>query len=158
MNQDNTQPKDMTVEEFYSGFNLDFLSEEERQTIYTATELYAEGKLRQKEEPIPVEGDSKMKKVDTQFATSMTADFDESTWTFLMPDKSQVWAGQFAIVDRQVYDEMIERLKQLSSPPPQSIDIETAAKEYSRGIKDIGMLMKRVVIEQAFIAGHNYKP
>lgn len=38
---------DMTVEEFYSGFNLDFMSEEERQTIYTATELYAKGKLRQ---------------------------------------------------------------------------------------------------------------
>lgn len=38
---------DMTVEEFYSGFNLDFMTEEEKQTIYTATELYAKGKLRQ---------------------------------------------------------------------------------------------------------------
>ena len=47
MNQDNTQPKDMTVEYFYSGFNLDFLSEEERQTIYDLTELFAMGKLRQ---------------------------------------------------------------------------------------------------------------
>ncbi len=37
---------DMTVQEFYSGFNLDFMTEEERQTIYTATELYAKGKLR----------------------------------------------------------------------------------------------------------------
>lgn len=36
----------MTVEEFYSGFNLDFMTEEERQTIYTATELYAKGKMR----------------------------------------------------------------------------------------------------------------
>lgn len=38
---------DMTVQDFYSELNLDFLSEEERQTIYTATELYAKGKLLQ---------------------------------------------------------------------------------------------------------------
>ena len=44
---------DITVEEFYSGFNLDFLSEEERQTIYTATELYAKGKVRQASQPQP---------------------------------------------------------------------------------------------------------
>jgi len=37
---------DMTVQEFYSGFNLSFLTEEERQTIYTATELFAKGKVR----------------------------------------------------------------------------------------------------------------
>jgi hypothetical protein len=39
---------DMTVEEFYSQFNMDFLSDEEKQTIYTATELYTMGKLKQK--------------------------------------------------------------------------------------------------------------
>lgn len=37
---------DMTVQDFYSGFNLDFMSEEEKQTIYTATELFAKGKVR----------------------------------------------------------------------------------------------------------------
>lgn len=47
-----------------------------------------------------------MKTVSTQIATSMTADFDENTWTFLMPDNYTVWAGQFAIVDKQVYDRM----------------------------------------------------
>lgn len=45
--KDIKQESDMTVQDFYSGFNLDFLSEEERQTIYTATELYAKGKLLQ---------------------------------------------------------------------------------------------------------------
>lgn len=38
--------QDMTVQEFYSGFNLDFMGEEEKQTIYTATELFAMGKVR----------------------------------------------------------------------------------------------------------------
>lgn len=37
---------DMTVKEFFSGFNLDFMSEEERGTIYTASELFALGKTR----------------------------------------------------------------------------------------------------------------
>lgn len=35
------------VREFYENtFNLDFLSEEEKETIYKATELYAQGVLR----------------------------------------------------------------------------------------------------------------
>lgn len=40
------EPTDMTVQEFYSGFNLSFLSDEEKETIYTATEWYAKGKVR----------------------------------------------------------------------------------------------------------------
>ena len=51
---------------------------------------------------------SKIKEVSTQIATSMTADFDENTWTFLMPENYKVWVGQFAIVDKQVYDKMKE--------------------------------------------------
>ena len=46
---DEVKSKDMTVEEFYSGFNLDFLTEKEKQTIYTATELFAKGKVRQQQ-------------------------------------------------------------------------------------------------------------
>ena len=44
--------EDMTVEDFYSGFNLDFMTEEERQTIYTATELYAKGKVRMRDKQL----------------------------------------------------------------------------------------------------------
>lgn len=40
------QPNDMTAEEFYSGFNLEFLTIVERKTIYELTELYAKGKRR----------------------------------------------------------------------------------------------------------------
>lgn len=47
-----------------------------------------------------------MNEVNTQIATSMTADFEENTWTFLMPENYKVWAGQFAIVDKQIYDRM----------------------------------------------------
>ena len=43
--QEGEKAGDMTVEDFYSGFNLDFLTDEEKQTIYTATELYAKGKM-----------------------------------------------------------------------------------------------------------------
>jgi hypothetical protein len=42
---------DMTAEEFYKAMKgiitIDFLNEEEKQTIYQATELYAKGKIRQ---------------------------------------------------------------------------------------------------------------
>ena len=47
-----------------------------------------------------------MEKVSTQIAASATADFDENTWTFLMPENYKVWAGQFAIVEKQIYDRM----------------------------------------------------
>lgn len=42
---------DMTVQEFFNDpngmFTLDFLSEEERETLYKAIDLYAMGKVRQ---------------------------------------------------------------------------------------------------------------
>ena len=49
-----------------------------------------------------------MKEVSTQIATSLTADFKENTWTFIMPDDYKVWAGKFAIVDYSVYYKMKE--------------------------------------------------
>lgn len=52
-----------------------------------------------------------MKEVDTQIARSLESDFENNTWTFLMPDGFQVWAGEFAIVDKQVYDKLIEKIE-----------------------------------------------
>jgi hypothetical protein len=69
---------------------------------------------------------SKIKEVSTQIATSMTADFNENTWTFLMPENYKVWAGQFAIVDKQVYDKMksiIEYVNQECSVGSMSADL-----------------------------------
>ena len=69
---------------------------------------------------------SKIKEVSTQIATSMTADFDENTWTFLMPENYKVWAGQFVIVDKLVYDKMksiIEYVNQECSVGSMSADL-----------------------------------
>ena len=52
-----------------------------------------------------------MGKVATQFGTAHSADFEENTWTFLMPDNYKIWAGQFAIVDKPVYDAMLTACK-----------------------------------------------
>ena len=54
-----------------------------------------------------------MKTVKTQIATSFSSDFEDSTWTFLMPEGFNVWAGQFAIIDKPVYEELLEALKGL---------------------------------------------
>lgn len=69
---------------------------------------------------------SKIKEVSTQIATSMGADFDENTWTFLMSENYKVWAGQFAIVDLQVYNKMkaiIEYVNQECSEGLMSADL-----------------------------------
>ena len=53
----------MTAKEFFSNtFSLDFLSEEEQETIFAAAELYAKGKIREaglytQEEVIKMVGD-----------------------------------------------------------------------------------------------------
>ena len=52
-----------------------------------------------------------MKTVSTQIGTALTADFEENTWTFLMPENYKVWAGKFAIVDKPVYDELLKALQ-----------------------------------------------
>jgi hypothetical protein len=54
---------------------------------------------------------SNKKEVSTQFGTAYGADFEENTWTFLMPDNFKVWAGEFAIVDKTVYEKMLAVLK-----------------------------------------------
>lgn len=52
-----------------------------------------------------------MRTIKTQFGIAATADFEENTWTFEMPDKYEVCAGTFAIVDKPIYDEMLSALK-----------------------------------------------
>lgn len=54
-----------------------------------------------------------MKTVATQFGKSFSADFETLEWTFQLDDKMKVRSGEFAIVDKPVYDEMIECLKVL---------------------------------------------
>jgi hypothetical protein len=48
-----------------------------------------------------------MKPIKTQFGLSTNADFEENLWAFLMPEGFKVRAGEFAIVDKQLYDEML---------------------------------------------------
>ena len=54
---------------------------------------------------------SQKKEVATQFGTAYGADFEENTWTFLMPNDFKVWAGEFAIVDKTIYEKMLSVLK-----------------------------------------------
>jgi len=43
----------------------------------------------------------------TQFGTAVTADFEESTWTFEMPENYEVSAGEFAIVPKEKYEQLL---------------------------------------------------
>ena len=56
-----------------------------------------------------------MKTVATQFGISFNADFEENLWAFLMKDKYIVRAGEFAIVDKPVYDSLINAVIVLQS-------------------------------------------
>jgi hypothetical protein len=51
-----------------------------------------------------------METVKTQFGIAASADFDTMTWAFEMPENFSVWPGEFAIVDKQVYDELLKAL------------------------------------------------
>lgn len=51
-----------------------------------------------------------MEIMKTQIGISAGADFEEKSWTFLMPEDFEVRAGQFAIVDKRLYDELISRV------------------------------------------------
>jgi hypothetical protein len=52
-----------------------------------------------------------MSLLKTQFGTALTADFQESTWTFEMPEDYEVTAGEFAIVPKEKYDLLIYTLE-----------------------------------------------
>lgn len=53
---------------------------------------------------------SKKKAIKTQFGTAAEADFSKDTWTFEMKKGYEVVSGEFAIVDKMVYDKMIVAL------------------------------------------------
>lgn len=55
----------------------------------------------------------------TQIGTAATADFEESTWTFLMPEGYSVAAGKFAIMDTAVYRDLLVAANDvLANQPP----------------------------------------
>ena len=51
----------------------------------------------------------------TQFGESLTADFQENTWTFEMPTDYKVFAGDFAIVPKENFLELVKALKGISN-------------------------------------------
>lgn len=66
-----------------------------------------------------------MSKLKTQFGTALTADFQENTWTFLMPDNFKVSAGEFAILPKDKYNELLvalSRIKDSVSVHPDCVD------------------------------------
>lgn len=54
------------------------------------------------------------KTIKTQFGISATADFEDLTWTFQMPEKYSVVAGDFAIVDKILYDQLMQTVEDLA--------------------------------------------
>ena len=57
----------------------------------------------------------KMSILKTQFGESLTADFQENTWTFEMPTDFKVFAGDFAIVPKENFLELVKALKGISN-------------------------------------------
>lgn len=57
---------------------------------------------------------SNKKTIKTQFGISATADFEGLTWTFQMPEKYSVVAGEFAMVDKILYDQLMQTVEDLA--------------------------------------------
>jgi hypothetical protein len=55
-----------------------------------------------------------MSLLKAQFGTAVTADFEELTWTFEMPETFEVSAGEFAIVPKHKYDLLIYTLEAIN--------------------------------------------
>ena len=51
-----------------------------------------------------------MKTIKTQFGQSATADFENCTWTFQMSKDMRIVSGEFAIVDKAIYDALLKSL------------------------------------------------
>lgn len=49
-------------------------------------------------------------KVETQIGMSAGADFSENTWSFEMDENYSVWAGKFAIVPLDKYEDALQRI------------------------------------------------
>jgi hypothetical protein len=54
------------------------------------------------------------KTIKTQLGISAAADFEALTWTFQMPEKYSVVAGEFAIVDKILYDQLMQTVEDLA--------------------------------------------
>lgn len=54
------------------------------------------------------------KKLPTQFGQSATGDFENLTWTFKMPEKFTLSAGDFAIIDKSLYDQLMQTCEDLA--------------------------------------------
>ncbi len=52
--------------------------------------------------------------IKTQFGISATADFEELTWTFEMEENFVMVAGEFAIVDKILYDQLMQTVEDLA--------------------------------------------
>ena len=53
------------------------------------------------------------KTIKTQFGKSAAADLEDNTWTFQMNEPARVVSGDFAIVDKLVYDELLSNARNL---------------------------------------------
>lgn len=56
-----------------------------------------------------------MKNLKTQFGDSVTADFQENTWTFEMEGKFSVCAGMVAILPKENYDALLTAIKGIAN-------------------------------------------
>jgi len=63
-----------------------------------------------------------MKTIKTQLGVSESADFEENTWTFKMPERYKVAAGLFQIVHVEIFEEMLNIVKN-SNPKGMSADL-----------------------------------
>lgn len=57
---------------------------------------------------------SNKKTIKTQFGISATADFEDLTWTFQMPEKYTIITSEFAIVDKVLYDQLMQTVEDLA--------------------------------------------
>lgn len=57
---------------------------------------------------------SEKKTIPTQFGQSATCDFEDLTWTFQMPETFRVVSGDFAIVDKILYDQLMQSCEDLA--------------------------------------------
>ena len=55
-----------------------------------------------------------MSKLKTQIGETLTADFEEQTWTFEMDENFIITAGEFAIIPKENYDKLFKILANLS--------------------------------------------
>lgn len=70
-----------------------------------------------------------------QIGTSLTADFEENTWTFQLPERYAVSAGIFAIVPGSLYKEMLAVLT-TASHENMSDDLTEVLAEYKDSNQD----------------------